>query len=323
MDFQAPYRVVQRFFTDIKKLNESLLDSWKKTPQEIKAIINNGADVHFGDDYALRICSEYGLFENVKTLVALGADVRAKNDEALLNAVKSDPVRKYIVKDMGKTSEYLEVANLLLTMGSWNEFALKTACLSINSQMVDLLIGYGGDPLSVRWYAPNGGIASILITQNPNPWKDAIVLPIDRLQDQPYHEVNTVDTIKNTADNCDILFIDIDNTMICTSEGIKVLTDAWWIELLRTSKSYICIVTSRYEYITTTTEELAKFGIVYDALYFTNYNDRLKVEIYDRVISERGAKTILIADDMEEILMDAYRRFIDDEVSVTLFKWTI
>ena len=51
--------------------------------------INIGADIHAGNDYALRWASENGQLEIVKYLVSMGADIHAKNDYALCYASKN------------------------------------------------------------------------------------------------------------------------------------------------------------------------------------------------------------------------------------------
>ena len=52
----------------------------------IKYLIENGADIHAGDDYILRYSAYIGHFEVVKFLVENGANISARNDCALINA---------------------------------------------------------------------------------------------------------------------------------------------------------------------------------------------------------------------------------------------
>ena len=58
----------------------------KITPQLIERLIQEGADVHADDDWALMWASEKGHVEVVKVLLENGADVHADNDYALRGA---------------------------------------------------------------------------------------------------------------------------------------------------------------------------------------------------------------------------------------------
>lgn len=52
----------------------------------VKALLDAGADVHAGDDMALRWAAESGCLEAVKILLDAGADVHAGKDQALCSA---------------------------------------------------------------------------------------------------------------------------------------------------------------------------------------------------------------------------------------------
>lgn len=320
---------------DKRKLNDELFDADKKTPQELISLIRKGADIHYNDDCALRICASYGLYENVRVLISLGANISVLNNEPLIMAISSYRSYSSGVKRLGEKSNYVKTVKILLDAGSNvnanNGEPLKFACIFKNEQIINLLLEYGAYPLTARGSIPNKKIAELLISQKPDPWKDNLRI-CSQIQKTRYHKVKTVDPIKNSLNDCDVLFIDIDNTLFCTfdvkeefmTRTVKVLTDAWWLELLNTTDAYICIVTSRTDYNPITQPELENFGVKYDVIYFTNYNDRMKVEIYAQVTEQRGAKNIVVVDDMEEILDDAYNKFIDDEsIGVTLFKWIL
>ena len=64
----------------------------KITAKVIKELIDEGADVHAGDDYVLRLASENGRVEVVKMLLEAGANVHARDDEALRWACKNGHV---------------------------------------------------------------------------------------------------------------------------------------------------------------------------------------------------------------------------------------
>ena len=51
---------------------------------------NHGANIHAGDDWALRMASKYGRLEVVKYLVEHGANIHADYDEALRWLVNMD-----------------------------------------------------------------------------------------------------------------------------------------------------------------------------------------------------------------------------------------
>ncbi len=66
------------------KLNQSLIDaSLAGDAEEVKFSLELGADVHKGDDYAVRLASEDGRVEVVRLLIAAGADVHRYGDYAL------------------------------------------------------------------------------------------------------------------------------------------------------------------------------------------------------------------------------------------------
>ena len=51
---------------------------------KVKSLVENGTDVHYGNESALRYAGSYGQLEVVKYLVSKGADIHADNDDALI-----------------------------------------------------------------------------------------------------------------------------------------------------------------------------------------------------------------------------------------------
>jgi ankyrin repeat protein len=49
----------------------------------VKALLDPGADIHAGNDRALRSAAEYGHADTVRLLLERGADVHARKDEAM------------------------------------------------------------------------------------------------------------------------------------------------------------------------------------------------------------------------------------------------
>ena len=65
------------------KAHQIILGSRREWKDCIIDLINEGADVHADNDYALMVASENGHIEVVKILLEHGADVHADNDSAL------------------------------------------------------------------------------------------------------------------------------------------------------------------------------------------------------------------------------------------------
>jgi len=67
----------------------------------VKYLVENGANIHAKNDQALRNASYYGDLEIVKYLVKNGADIHVRNDEALRNACYKGQLEvvKYLVKN--------------------------------------------------------------------------------------------------------------------------------------------------------------------------------------------------------------------------------
>ena len=95
----------------------------------IKALIENGADVHAENDYALCWASGNGHLRIVELLLENGADVHAFNDSALRYASRYG---------------YLQIVELLIENGAdvhaVDDYALRLASYSGHVQIVELLL---------------------------------------------------------------------------------------------------------------------------------------------------------------------------------------
>jgi ankyrin repeat protein len=74
----------------MKILNDQLADASRSgNLEEVRSLIEKGADVRANHDYALGCATFYGRTEVVMFLIEKGANVRAENDEALRRASAS------------------------------------------------------------------------------------------------------------------------------------------------------------------------------------------------------------------------------------------
>lgn len=100
----------------------------KITPEVIERLIKEGADVHARNDEALRWATSKGYLEVVKVLLEYDADVRASDNEALCWAAEKG---------------YLEIAKLLLKKGANvhadNNYPLRWANTFNHLEVVKLL----------------------------------------------------------------------------------------------------------------------------------------------------------------------------------------
>ena len=96
---------------------------------KVKYLVENGADVHADNDYALCLSAENGHFDIVKYLVENGTDIHAKNDHALCWSAKNG---------------HLEVVRLLLENGAdihaHDDFALRLSAQKGHLEVVKYLI---------------------------------------------------------------------------------------------------------------------------------------------------------------------------------------
>ena len=73
-----------KFIYDIKNPNKGLIEAAKLGILSlVKYFLKQGADIHAGNNDALKSAAEYGHLDVVKYLVEQGADLHANNDEAL------------------------------------------------------------------------------------------------------------------------------------------------------------------------------------------------------------------------------------------------
>jgi len=100
----------------------------------VKILLENGADVHAEDDYALRWAANYGRIEIVKILLKNGANVHTEDDEALRWAANNG---------------HLEVVKILLENGAdvhaGNDWALRWATYYGRIEVVKFLLENGVD----------------------------------------------------------------------------------------------------------------------------------------------------------------------------------
>ena len=133
------------------KADKVILSERKKiTLSVFTQLIQDGADVHASDDFALRWASEKGCTEIVQVLLDHGADVHADNDLALQWASKEG---------------HSEVVKVLLDHGADvhadDDFALQWASEKGHAEVVQVLLDHGADvharrDFALRWASRNG-----------------------------------------------------------------------------------------------------------------------------------------------------------------------
>ena len=148
------------------KLNQSLIDaSAQGDAEEVKLLLNLGADANTHNDYAIRLASFHGRADVVRLLLKSGANVHARDDYALRMA-----------------SEYGhdDVVQLLLAAGAnvhaWADYALRMASLNGHVEAVKILTDWGArqknqtppDQIShpTHYTAHPSGIECIEVTQH-------------------------------------------------------------------------------------------------------------------------------------------------------------
>jgi hypothetical protein len=130
-DFQKQYNLLKKY----KNKNNLLLFSSKVG--ELALVIwslKSGANIHDGNDYALRFASENGHLETVKYLVEAGADIHAENDYALRWASRKGHL---------ETVKYL--VNAGADIHAFNDAALRWASKNGRLEMVKYLVESGAD----------------------------------------------------------------------------------------------------------------------------------------------------------------------------------
>ena len=116
------------------KAHQIILGSRREWKDCIIDLINEGANIHAYDDFALRYASSNGHVDLVKILLEHGADVHADNDSALRNA---------------SGGGHVEVVKILLEHGAdvhaSNDSALKYASENGHIEVVKLLTAAKGN----------------------------------------------------------------------------------------------------------------------------------------------------------------------------------
>ena len=114
----------------------------RSDPKIIQMLLDNGADVHTGGDYALRASSYRGLFEEVKVLLKAGADVHQRDDDALRSAAEEG---------------HLEVVKVLLAAGAdvhvYDDSPLRSAAEEGHLEIVKVLLEAGANVHTGGGYA--------------------------------------------------------------------------------------------------------------------------------------------------------------------------
>ena len=127
----------------------------------IKYLLEKGADLHYGDEEALRFAAHEGHFEVVKFLIEAGANIHARDDSSLTEASAEGhfEVVKYLVSvgaDIHIDNDYalrwaknLEVVKHLVEAGAdihaHDDFALKLSFEKGNLDIVRFLISKGAN----------------------------------------------------------------------------------------------------------------------------------------------------------------------------------
>jgi ankyrin repeat protein len=98
----------------------------------VKALLYHGADIHAGNDFALRVAAQHGRTDTVKLLVARGANVHAQNDW---------PLRMAASYGHAETVKALIAAGANIHAG--NDQALRWARENGHADVVTLLRNHG------------------------------------------------------------------------------------------------------------------------------------------------------------------------------------
>lgn len=121
----------------LKKLNQELCAGINnKDLQAVTSSLDRGADIHYQDDYALRISSEYGNYEIVKLLVEKRADIHVNDNY---------PLRTSCYRG------YLEIVKLFVYKGanvndgSSKHSALYNSCEIGHLEIVKFLVTHGAE----------------------------------------------------------------------------------------------------------------------------------------------------------------------------------
>ena len=132
--------------------------------ESVKFLLEQGANLHAGDDYALKLAAINGYLELVKYLLEQGANLHAENDDALRSAAVSGhlEVVKYLLEQganlhavnddalqLAAHNGHLKVVKHLLEQGAnlhvVNNWALRWAAHKGHLNVVKCLLEHGAD----------------------------------------------------------------------------------------------------------------------------------------------------------------------------------
>ena len=106
----------------------------------VKYLIDNGTDIHFDDEYALRTSARNGYSKIIKLLIENGANINVGDDAVLMTAVNNSNI---------------ELVKILIDMGANihadNDYVLKISIQCGNHQMVKLLLDAGADSSKINY----------------------------------------------------------------------------------------------------------------------------------------------------------------------------
>jgi DNA topoisomerase-1 len=120
---------------DKPDLNDKLLEACEKgTVEDVKNLVNRGADPKYDENAPILQASMYGKFDIVRFLIEQGADFRADNDATLYNACKYGDLA--LVKFLVENGADLHAEN---------EACLYDAVFFDHLDVVEFLVGQGAD----------------------------------------------------------------------------------------------------------------------------------------------------------------------------------
>ena len=68
----------------------------------VKHFVSLGADIYARDDEALRWASEYGRLDVIKYLCSLGANVNALGDDRVIKYAKTEEIRYFLLNHINE-----------------------------------------------------------------------------------------------------------------------------------------------------------------------------------------------------------------------------
>lgn len=103
----------------------------------VKYLIELGADIHAGDDYALKVSATNGNLELVKFLVENGADIHAENETTLINSILNEnlDIVKFLIEN-GAVIDGNDSLSVSIVTGNLDVFKY---IISIGADKIDAL----------------------------------------------------------------------------------------------------------------------------------------------------------------------------------------